>query len=130
MQSHLCVNSEPYIVVKGSITVTDPNDANYKKKLALKNNAPFIGCLSKINNVLIDNAEDLDVVTPMLNLIEYIKNHSKTPGRFWSYYRDEPNSCIGGENNNYSSKDQNLLIIKQALQKNYRYRYRKYRKKV
>ena len=73
MQSHLCVNSEPYIVVKGSITVTDPNDANYKKKLALKNNAPFIGCLSKINNVLIDNAEDLDVVTPMLNLIEYIK---------------------------------------------------------
>ena len=70
MQSHLCVNSEPYIVVKGSITVTDPNDANYKKKLFLKNNAPFIGCLSKINNVLIDNAEDLDVVTPMLNLIE------------------------------------------------------------
>ena len=38
--------------------------------LAFKNNTPFIGCISKINNTLIDNAEDLDVVTPIYNLIE------------------------------------------------------------
>ena len=54
-----------------------------------KNNAPFISCISKINNTLIDNTEDLDVVMPMYNLIEYSKNYRKTTGRLWNYYRDE-----------------------------------------
>ena len=36
-----------------------------------KNNAQFIKCISKINNVLVDNAEDLDIVMPIYNLIEY-----------------------------------------------------------
>ena len=34
-------------------------------------------CISKINNVLIDNVEDLDVVMPMYNLLEYSKNCKK-----------------------------------------------------
>ena len=51
-----------YIVADGTITVTDPNDANCKKKLVFKNNAPFISCNSKINNTTIDNAEDLEIV--------------------------------------------------------------------
>ena len=71
------------------------NDA-YDKILALKNNAPFIRCISKINNALIDNAEDLDVVMPMYNLIEYSKNYRKTTGSLWNYYRDEPNSGAEG----------------------------------
>ena len=41
--------------------------------LAFKNNASLTNCTSKINNVLIDNAEDLDVVMPMYNLLEYSK---------------------------------------------------------
>ena len=48
-----------------------------KKKLVFKNNAPFINCFSKINGVKIDNAEDLDVVIPMYNLLEYSKNYKK-----------------------------------------------------
>ena len=40
----------------------------YDKKLAVKNNAPFSSCISKINNTLIDNIEDLDIVIPMCNL--------------------------------------------------------------
>ena len=46
-----------------------------RKKLAFKNNAPFVSCISKINNTLIDNAEDLDVVMPMYNLLEYSQNY-------------------------------------------------------
>ena len=42
----------------------------------------------KINKVLTDNAEDLDIVMPMHNLIEYSKNYSKTFGALWSYYKD------------------------------------------
>ena len=37
-----------YIVVKGTITVTDTNDANYDKKLAFKNNAPFTSYIQKL----------------------------------------------------------------------------------
>ena len=48
-----------------------------EKKLVFKNNAPFINCISKINGVKIDNAEDLDVVMPMYNLLEYSKNYKK-----------------------------------------------------
>ena len=47
------------------------------KKLAFKNNAPFTSCVSKINNTLIDNAEDLDIVIPMYNLREHSKNYRK-----------------------------------------------------
>ena len=39
-----------------------------QKKVTIKNNAPFINCISKINGVKVDNAEDLDVVVPMCNL--------------------------------------------------------------
>ena len=48
-----------------------------KKKLVFKNNAPFINCITKINGTKIDNAEDLDVVMPMYNLLEYSKNNRK-----------------------------------------------------
>ena len=68
---------DAYIVVKGDITVTDPDNAKRNKAVAFKNNAPFINCISKINGVQIDNAEDLDVVMPMYNLLEYSKNYKK-----------------------------------------------------
>ena len=81
-------------VVKGKITVTDPNNDANDKKLALKNNALFTSCISKINNTLIDNVEDLDVVMHMYNLLEYSNYFSKTTASFWDYYRDEPNNDI------------------------------------
>ena len=68
--SYLWDFSDAYIVVKGTITVINPNNDAYDKKLAFKNNAPFFSCISKIDNALIGNAEDLDIVMPMYNLIE------------------------------------------------------------
>ena len=65
---------------------TNPNNAKKKKKnnnnkaVAVKNSAPFINCISKINGTKIDNAEDLDVVMAMYNLLEYSKNY-KTNNR-------------------------------------------------
>ena len=67
-----------------------------------KNNAPFINCISKISGVKIDNAEDLDVVMPMYNLLEYSKNYKKTTGSLWNYYRDEPNSSTDNNNITHS----------------------------
>ena len=99
LQSDLCDYSDAYIVIKGTITVTDPNNDASKQKVSFKNNALFISSISKINNTLIDNAEDLDIVMPMYNLIEYSKNYSKTSGRLRNYYRDEPDSGTVGNIN-------------------------------
>ena len=82
LRSHLCDYSDAYIVVKGKITVKNPNNNTYDKKLALKNNAPFLSRISKINNTLIDNAEDSDIIMPMYNLLEYNKNYRKNNWEF------------------------------------------------
>ena len=42
-----------------------------------------------IYNLLTENAEDLDVVMPMYNLIEYRKIYRKTPGSLQDFYRDK-----------------------------------------
>ena len=105
----LCDFSDAYIVVKGTITVIDPDNAKRNKAVAFKNNAPFINCISKINGIEIDNAEDLDVVIPMYNLLEYSKNYRKTRGSLWNYYRDEPSNPL--------SLILNRLITRQVLQK-------------
>ena len=58
LRSDLCDYSDAYIVVKGTITVTNPDGAKINKAEPFKNNAPFINCISNINGVKIDNAED------------------------------------------------------------------------
>ena len=65
LRSDLCDFSDAYIIVKGIIAVTNPDNAKRNKSVAFKNNAPFINYISKINGIQIDNAEDLDVVIPM-----------------------------------------------------------------
>ena len=96
LRSDLCDYSDAYIVVLGDITPTKAANTNFVNVrnwfLAFKNNVPFTNCISKTNNVLIDNAEDLVVVIPMYNLIEYSKYYRKTTGSLWNYYRDEPNN--------------------------------------
>ena len=86
--SDLCDCSDAYIVVKGTITVTDPNNNAHDKKLAFKNNSPFISCISKIDNALIDNAKDLDIVMSMYGLIQHSKSYSKTTGSLCNCYRN------------------------------------------
>ena len=96
LRSDLCDYSDVYILVKGDITLTKTNGRGFidtrNRFWAFKNNAPFTNCISTIDNVLIDNAEVLDIVMPMYNLLEYSKNYRKTTASFWNYYRDEPNN--------------------------------------
>ena len=90
--------------MKGDIIVTSPNNAKRNKAVAFKNNAPFISCISKINGIKIDNAEDLDVVMPMYNLLKYSKNYEKTTGSLWNYYRDEPNDPLSTNSESFKYK--------------------------
>ena len=90
LRSDLCDLSDAYIAMKGTITVTGTTSRSRKNRpLAFKNNAPFISCISKIDNTPIDNAEDLDVAMPMYNLIKYGRNYRKTTGSLWNYHVDE-----------------------------------------
>ena len=104
LRSDLCDYSETYIIVKGTVTVTNPNNAKRNKAVTFKNNAPFINCISKINGVKIDNVEDLDVVMPMYNLLEYSKNYRKTTGSLWNYYRDEPSNPLSSNSESFKYK--------------------------
>ena len=97
LKSNLCDYSDAYILVKGTITVTAPgvnNGANNirdkrNRPLILKNNAPFVSCIIRINGELIEDADDLDIVMSMYNLLEYSKNYRKTIGTLYNYYRDK-----------------------------------------
>ena len=88
LRSDLCDYADVYILVNGTITVTangDNNNANNirgkrNRPLILKNNAPFVSCITKINGELIEDAEDLDIAMPMYNLLEYSKSYRKTIG--------------------------------------------------
>ena len=104
----LCDFSDAYIVVKGDITLTKDANRGFinarNRFLVFKNNALFTNCISKINNVLIDNAEDLDIVMPMYNLLEYSKNYRKTTGSLWNYYRDEPSNPLSSNSESFKYK--------------------------
>ena len=101
VRSSLCDYVDPYILVKGTITITSAGDdaaarrADERNKgVIFKSCASFTKCISKINNTKIDNAQAIDIVMSMYNLIEYSNNYSKTSGSLWQYYKDEPNDNL------------------------------------
>ena len=87
LRSNLCDYADAYILVKGTITIIGAGDDDAAKQLdernkgvIFKNCAPFAKCINGINNTDIDNAQDIDIVMSMYNLIEYSDNYSKTSG--------------------------------------------------
>ena len=114
IRSNLCSYSDAYILVKGTITV--PNMAatsaavnHTNKKVIFTNCAPFIDCITELNNTQVEDAQNIDVVMPMYNLIEYSDAHSKLSGSLWEHYRDKPALDVNSEliefpaNNNNSA---------------------------
>ena len=93
--SSLCDYGDAYILAEGNIAVNNTaargnNANNTNKKVIFKNCAPFTNRISKIKNTQIDNAEDIDIVMLMYNLIDYSDNFSKTSGSLWQYCKDIP----------------------------------------
>ena len=133
LKSSLCDYSDTYILVKGTITIAGAGaDAAARqaderdKGVIFKNCAPFITCISEINNTQIDNAKGIDIVMPMYNLIEYSDNYAKTTGRLWQYFRDDDGDGdnidiedtksfkfkvkITGKTNNDNEKDVEIMV--------------------
>ena len=101
LRSDLCDYSAACIVVNGRISFKGTSDASKQnRKLTFKNIAPFRSCIIKINNTLIENAEDLDIVMLVYNFLECSNNFFKTSGSLWDYYRDELNDSANETDNN------------------------------
>ena len=113
LRSNLRNFSDAYILVKWTITITGARDNAAARQLdernkgvIFKNYAPFVKCISRINNTEIDNnTRDIDTVMPIYNLIEYSDNYSKTSGSLWQYYKDAPdNNLADSESFKYKVK--------------------------
>ena len=130
LRSNLCDYADSYILVKETVTITGEGaDAAAEraderdKGVTFKNCAPFTKFISRINNIDIDNAHDIDIVMPMHNLIEYSDDYSKTSGSLWQYYKDDPNDNLansksfkskvkitGKTPNNGNTKDVEIIV--------------------
>ena len=110
LRSDLCDFSDAYIVVKGIVTVSaDERDrGETNRQVIFKDNAAFIYCISKINGVLVENAENLNIALPMYNLLEYSKSYSKTSASLWNYYRDE----LTDDTNDNNGPNKNVINSK------------------
>ena len=82
----MCDYEEAYILVDGTIRAAA---ANANTRLASKNCAPFTKCNLEINDEHVDTAENLDIVMPMYNLIEYSNNYQDSSATLYQYKRDE-----------------------------------------
>ena len=101
LRSNLCNYSDAHILVNGTITVAGNSQRDRQNRpLILKNNAPFISCITRINGELIEDADDLDIVMTMYNLLEYSKNYRKTIGSLYNYFRDELSDDDDDDDNN------------------------------
>ena len=121
LKTSLCDYSDAYIFVKGTVTITGAGaDAAGRqaderdKGVAFKNCAPFINCISEINNIQVDNATDIDIIMPMYNLIECSDNYAKTTGNLWQYFRDEPNDNLGDSKKKITGKTPAAGNVKDA----------------
>ena len=113
LRSNLCDNADWSILVKGTIPITGAGDNagerqqdERDKGVTIKNCAPFTKYISRTNNTDIDNTQDIDIVMPMYNLIEYSDTYSKTSGSLWQYYKDDTNDNLT-DSESFKSKVKN-----------------------
>ena len=85
LKSNLCDYNDAYILLRGNITII----GHQVTQVAFKNCAQFTKCVTEITGTTIDDAEDLDLVMLMYNLLEYSSNYSETTGSLWFYFKGE-----------------------------------------
>ena len=95
MKPNLCDYSDAYILVIRNI-LNKPADS----VVASKNCAPFRTCDVNINDEYVEKAEDLDIVMPVYNLLEYSDNYQDSTGSLSQFKRDEPPDDNANVDNN------------------------------
>ena len=83
-----------YILLTRDIAVIDGDGVTFKKC------APFTKYITKIDGITTDDDEDLELVMPMYNLMEYSSNYSETTGSLWFYSKDNAINIANADNAN------------------------------
>ena len=82
IKPNLCDYSDAYILVTGDVKIAAI--AGYTN-VVFKNCAPFTRCVTHI----VETSENLDIIMPMYNLIEYSDNYADSSGSSYQFKRDE-----------------------------------------
>ena len=101
LKPNLCDYVEAYILVNDTVRAAA---ADGTTRLALKNCALFTKCNLEINDEHVDTAENLDIVMPMYNLIEYSDNYQDSSATFYQHKRDEPQEANNSSSFKYKVK--------------------------
>ena len=69
------------------------------------------------NGTTIDDVENLDLIMPMYNLIEYSTDYSETTGSLWLYSKDEATNFDAdiANNNNFKSFEYKVKLLETAV---------------
>ena len=106
IKSNLCDYSDAYILLTGNIQNKPANSV-----VAFKNCAPFRTCDVTTNDEHVEKAEDLDIVMPMYNLLEYPDNYQDSTGSLYQFKRDEPPDDNANVANNTANLVYKLKLI-------------------
>ena len=112
IKPNVCDYSDAYILVTGHITATNGNDDT---RVTFKNCAPFMKCVTHINDERVDNTDNLDIVMPMYNLIEYSDNYSDTSGSLWQFKRGKSPVTNAGNPDNVSTANSTSFKYKSSF---------------
>ena len=107
IKPNLCDYSDAHILVTGNIQNKPANSV-----VVFKNCAPFRTCDETINDEHIEKTEDLDIVMPMYNLLEYSDNYQNSAGSLYQFKRDEPPDDNADVANNKTSLVYKSKLIK------------------
>ena len=113
--NYMLTCNDAYILVTGDITVPAAPEAQVLSESC----TPFTKCITKIDRTTIDDAENLDLVMPIYNLIEHSSDSSKTTGSLWFYSKNEApdfNAVIANDNKFESSKYKANLLENTLVQ--------------
>ena len=111
IKPNLCDYSDAYILVTGDIE----NKAD-GAKVCFKNCASFTKCTIDIYDEPVEEANNLDIIMPMYNLLEYSDNYELSSGSLHQFKRDEipPNNPDISEDNSTSFKYKSELLGNQV----------------
>ena len=112
IKPNLCNYSDAYILVKGDIKIADI--AAYTN-VAFTKCAPFARCVTHINDEHVETAENLDIIMPMENLIEYSDNYANSSGSLYQLKRDESPINDAGNSNNGALDNSTSFKYKASL---------------
>ena len=117
IRPNLCDFSDACIHLKSTVTVPNTEAAaepvnNTNKKVIFKNCAPYINCIKRINNTQADDAQDLDIVVRMYNLIGCSDVYSKTLASLSQYCRDKSALDNNGNIIDFPANNNNSIPFK------------------